>query len=670
MLITRLVDATRSLVIAVLLTVTLGIASGAAAPHPMDPLSGDEIIAAATILLDAGAAQPGAIFQAVDLREPSKDAVLAFKPGQAPARRAIVFYRQNKRSFKSIVNLTDGTFTPPVEIPRTDGQLGLTIQEIIDFSFVIEDPAFRRAMARRGINKPDELAKVLVTPLTPGSFGLPEEQRRIVKAQMYNTAGAGINLFARPIEGVQAIIDLDDRKVLDVIDTGVVPVPSDTQDFDEATVGARFGLRPPLKPIRVTQPQGRNFTVDGGFVAWQKWRFHVRFERRAGTVISLATYDGRSVLYQGSLGEVFVPYQDPTTNWFYRTFMDAGEFGFGALSSPLALGLDVPENAVLLDGLISAAIPDPSVPVVPLPLPSVVGVFERLTGNPAWRHFEFLANGLYEGRAEVELVVRMIAQVGNYDYIIDWIFTQHGSIRVEVALTGIDIPKGVRSTTVGDKTGAGDTAFGTLVAPHIVAPFHSHHFNFRLDVDVDGPSNSFVRGRLKTVTDLVGSPRKSIWVLEEQVLAREQDARLDDADDVWKVVNPGRTNARGYHTGYALHAHSHANPLLVKADFRRAGFIEHALWVTAFDADERYAAGDTPNQNPGEPGLPQYVADNASIVNRDVVLWHTLTFHHVTAAEDYPVLPREHGAFELRPMNFFDRNPALDLRRAPFEVRP
>jgi Cu2+-containing amine oxidase len=40
-------------------------------------------------------------------------------------------------------------------------------------------------------------------------------------------------------------------------------------------------------------------------------------------------------------------------------------------------------------------------------------------------------------------------------------------------------------------------------------------------------------------------------------------------------------------------------------DLREAGFIEHALWVTAFDADERFASGDTPNQNPDEPGLPR-----------------------------------------------------------------
>ena len=146
-----------------------------------------------------------------------------------------------------------------------------------------------------------------------------------------------------------------------------------------------------MKPIEVTQPQGTNFTLTGNFVEWQKWNFHLRFERRAGTVISLVTYDGRPVMYQGSLAEIFVPYQDPDTNWFYRTFMDAGEFGFGLLSSPLKLGLDVPPNAVLRDALVSAAIPDPSVPVVPLPLPEVVGIFERLTGNPAWRHFELFA---------------------------------------------------------------------------------------------------------------------------------------------------------------------------------------------------------------------------------------------------------------------------------------
>jgi primary-amine oxidase len=627
--------------------------------HPLDPLTPDEIIQAASILLQAGAARPGAIFQSVELREPPKALVLSGNGN--PPRQASVFYRQDRKSYRTTVNLGSGAFTPPALIPISDGQLGLTIQEVLDFSFAFQDPAFLAALARRGVSTPAQLAKVLVTPLTAGAFGLPEEQQRIVKAQMYYTDGAGINLYARPLEGMQAIMDLDRRRVIRVIDTGVVPVPAATHEFDEATVGSRYGLRPALKPIRITQPAGTNFTINGQFIEWQKWRFHARFDRRTGPVVSLVSYAQRPVLYQGTLSEIFVPYQDTSTNWYYRTFMDAGEFGFGLLSSPLTLGLDVPENAVLLDAVVAAALPDPTVPVVPLPLSRVMGVFERLTGSPNWRHFEQLSNGAYEGRAEVELVVRSIAQVGNYDYLLDWVFTQNGSIRAEIGLTGIVAPKAVPA-----HGGADERETSTPVAPQLLAPFHSHFFNFRLDVDVDGSANSFVLGEMETKR--VAGPRRSGWRLEERVIASERDGMLDHGHAQWRVINPNRRNAWGQHTGYVLETHDAVEPLLDAADYRRAAFIGHNLWLTAYDPEQRYAAGDTPNQNPGQPGLRQYVRDNRSLVNRDLVLWLTLGHHHVTQSEDWPVMSRSKLAFELKPSNFFDRNPALDLRRAPFEV--
>lgn len=636
------------------------LAAMPASAHPLDPLNPDEIIGAAQILLAGGAAQPGAIFQSVELREPPKAAVLAWRPGQPPLpRQATVFWRQQRQSYKTTVNLGDGSYAPPALIRTSDGQLGLTITEVSDFGFVFDDPAFLAALARRGIVTPAQRAKVFVTPLTAGAFGLPEEAKRIVKAQMYFTEGASINLYARPIEGLQAIIDLDARRVMRVLDSGVVPVPAATHEFDEASVGALTGLRPALKPIRISQPEGVNFTLQGQVIEWQKWRFHVRFDRRTGPVVSTVSYAGRPVLYQGSLSEIFVPYQDADPNWFYRTYMDNGEFGFGLLASPLKRGLDVPENTTLLDAIVSAAIPDPSVPVVPLPLTAVVGVFERLTGQPAWRHFEQFSGAAYEGRAEVELVVRSIAQVGNYDYLLDWVFTQHGVVRGEVGLTGIDAPKGVHP-------GGGDPAQNTPVAPQLVAPFHSHFFNFRLDLDVDGRDNSFVLGHLHTKP--VPGPRQSVWSLEEQVLSRESEGRIaPEGHGRWKVINPGRRNAYGQPTGYLVETHDTAEPLLKKADYARASFIANALWITAYDPDQRYAAGDTPNQHPGSPGLPRWQQDNRPIANRDIVLWLTLGHHHVTQAEDWPVMSRQRLAFELKPVNFFDRNPALDLRRAPFE---
>jgi primary-amine oxidase len=641
-----------------------------AAAHPMDPLDEGEIIGAAEILLNAGAAGPGAIFQSIDLREPSKEQVLAFPASGPLPRLATVHFRQHKESFRSIVNLTDGTHSTPVQIPIQEGQLGLTITEVFNFGFLFEDPQFLNALAARGLDTPEEVAQVFVTPLTAGSFGLPEEIHRIVRAQMYYVEGGLVNLYSRPIEGLQAVVDLDDQRVIEIIDTGVIPIPAENHNFDEATIDAQFGLRPALKPIRITQPEGANFTINGNFIEWQKWRFHLRFERRAGTVLSLVTYDGRSVLYQGSLAEIFVPYQDPDIHWFYRTYMDAGEFGLGMLASPLFPGLDLPENSVLLDAVIPAAIPDPSVPVVPLPLDNVIGVFERVTGNPAWRHFELFsqAGPQYEGRSEVELVVRMIAQVGNYDYILDWVFNQAGAIRVEVSLTGIDASKGVLSSTLSDPTAEEDTAHGVLVAPQLVATHHSHHFNFRLDLDIDGQQNSFALGELKVLTNLK-SPRKSVWAPEETILNSEREGAINHGD-FWRVLNPTKKNARGYNTSYLLEAHGHGEALLKKHDYARAAFIENSLWITAFNPDEHYASGDTPNQNPGTPGLPEYIANDESIRNTDIVLWPTVSFHHLTTAEDFPVLPREHSSFELKPANFFDRNPALDLRRAPFEVAP
>jgi hypothetical protein len=116
----------------------------------MDPLGADEIIGAANLLLTTGAARPGATLRAVDLREPPKHEVLAGRGD----REAVVFWRQDKRSFKSIVNSSRGRHTPRRGIPVLDGQLGLTMTEVLDFSYDFEGPALLAALARRGLGTP------------------------------------------------------------------------------------------------------------------------------------------------------------------------------------------------------------------------------------------------------------------------------------------------------------------------------------------------------------------------------------------------------------------------------------------------------------------------------------------------------------------------------------
>ena len=85
------------------------------------------------------------------------------------------------------------------------------------------------------------------------------------------------------------------------------------------------------------------------------------------------------------------------------------------------------------------------------------------------------------------------------------------------------------------------------------------------------------------------------------------------------------------------------------------------LWVTPFAPQERYAEGMYPNQSHGGDGLPRWTQANRAIEHTDIVRWYTLGLHHVVRAEDWPVMPTVWHGFELRPFDFFARNPALDV---------
>ena len=654
-----------ALAAALLLPALPGAAQQAQPTHPLDALTTAEIHQVREILKAAGKLGPKARFHAVDLDEPDKAAVSAWKPGTAWQRRATAVVSEAGAAHEAAIDLSAGRITNWQAIT---GEPALLVEEETGATrFALGDPRMVQGLAKRGFGP----SQVFCLPLTAGNFGRPQEQgRRLLKVPCF-AKPTGSNYWARPIEGLFATLDLKTGKVLDVTDTGTVPVPDQPWGYSEAEVAARGALRPETPAASLAQAGGDNITVEDGRFVWDMWRFHVRADKRPGLVLSLVeARDGarwRSVAYQMHLSEVFVPYMDPDQSWYWRTYMDSGEYGFGNLLSPLRRGVDCPPYARFL------GVSMPQDDGEPAQIPDAICIFERAIGDPAWRHFEIFEQGPGHmvpaaGRPARELVVRSASEVGNYDYLIDYVFQQDGSIRVAIGATGLNAVKGVATKSMTDATAAADTRYGTLVAPNLVAPFHSHYFNFRLDLDIDGTANDFMRERLQQQAMPKGSPRRSFYALTHDMPMREMAARTridSNSPALYHFANDNVESALGHHPGYMLMpSGSYVAPLLAPDDppVKRNAYLDYQLAVTPYSPAERFAGGRYAVMSDGKDTLAAWTAHDRPIANRDIVAWYTVGFHHITRMEDWPVMPTHWVGFTLMPHNFFATNPAMTIR--------
>ena len=623
--------------------------------HPLDGLSVAEHWILYETIRDSGRLEGKTEYLYAGLDEPSKAEVLAWAPGRSFPRRAKVHMINDATGYEAVVDLKAREVLEFHEV--TDRQYMMSSAESeAAKDAALEHPDMIAGLEARGVT---DFEMLRCHPTAMGYFGTEEEQGRrlgrvVCSDRVGTLSGLGTNF-----KNLVAIVDLRTAEVLRVVDVGV---PGDWTPIAEHHPEAVGKTRQALPPIVVSQPMGAGYTVDGQEVSWEGWRFHFRVDQRRGIVLSRVRHESgdedRSVLYQASLSELFVPYQDPAEPWNHQAYYDLGTYpsSFGGVASALEPGADCPGHATYFN----AHVVTPS--GAPTEVPRVACLFERPGAEPAWRHSRGL---VVESRARRDLVLRMIMGAGNYDYLFDWVFKQDGAIRVNLAATGIDQMKSVaHASAAEDDDTSPDDRYGRFVAPYTVAVNHSHFFNFRLDFDVDGTDNSLAVDRLVT-EKLVDNPRRSVWRVETTVPAREADAKRTSTlsePEIWRIVNPSRLGVSGYPTGYLLEGHG-GRTLLAPDDYLqgRAGFTDHTIWVTPMRPEELFAAGDYPTGSEAGAGLPGWTQENRGVADTDIVLWYTIGFHHVARQEDWPILPLELHGFDLKPAGFFDRNPAIDL---------
>lgn len=615
-------------------------------------LTVEEIEASRSILVRDGLFTPTTHVAYFGLVEQDKRELLAGRPASPRQFRAMLVDLASGASHDVIVCPGTDSIVSAKELdPLTDGQVPVVLEE---FSLVEEvvhaDERWLAAMRKRGLT---DLTQLRVNPLSAGVLSPDEAGRRIQRCFTFVQKTPQDLGWAHPVDGVTVMVDVVTREVLDVIDYVEHPVPAEDGNF-HLPEWVDQPVRAGLKPIEITQPDGPSFVIaDDGTIDWAGWQLQVSFDQREGLILhNVSIADGgrqRPILYRASIAEMMVPYGDPSQQRWFQNFFDGGEYLLGGFANSLELGCDCVGDITYLDAVLADNAGHART------IPQAICIHEEDAGI-LWKHFDNW-NGSSDSRRNRRLVVSFFVTVGNYDYGFYWYFSLDGAIELEVKATGVVFT----SAYPGD-----GYPFASELAPGLGAPYHQHLFSARLDMMVDGQDNAV--DEVEAALVLRGETNPTGTGITQTVtrLRTEHEAQrlADNAKNrSWLIVNPTVRNRLGGPVGYMLHPEG--KPVLLadaESDIhKRATFSTKHLWVTPYEPAERYAAGDFVNMHPGGAGLPEWTAQNRSVDDTDIVLWHTFGLTHFPRIEDWPIMPVDSTGFVLKPYGFFGRNPTLDI---------
>ncbi|MEM9464360.1 MAG: primary-amine oxidase [Actinomycetota bacterium] len=614
--------------------------------HPLDPATADELTRAVATLRASGQLSDRAFFAGGHRVEPSRDALRRAAAGESIPREISVLGHDSgtSRSFDARVSADSGDLLG-IEW-QAHGQAPVMGHDVVQvYGLLMEHEEWVAALAARGIDDP---SAVHLEPWIIGVHPPEMPSGRVFRVIAFWLPDPDANHYAHPIDGLTALVDVDGGAVI-VEDTRVVPVPDQPGEYAAARQPA---FREGLKALEITQPDGPSFDVDGHVITWQHWHVRISVHPIEGLVLHDVRYQDRPILHRAALSDMVVPYGDTSPLHYWKHAFDAGETGLGQLGNSLKLGCDCLGEIHYFDATFLNEAGEPFV------CENAVCLHEEDFGI-LWKHTNSFRPDLPpEVRRSRRLVVSMIHTIGNYEYGFYWYFYLDGTIELEVKLTGI-----IGISAASDGQGS---ATSPMVAPGLSSPIHQHLFCVRLDPSIDGFENSVVETNVEPITDGshpwgAGFQSVATPLPTESVAQRDLDPAGSRS---WKIVNPNVTNELGEPVAYKLLPQ--ASPRFMVPEGTpagdRGGFARHHLWVTRYDDAEQYAgAGPFTNLHPGGVGLPAYAAQDRSVDNTDIVVWHTFGVTHVPRPEDWPVMPVEYAGFSLVANGFFAANPAIDL---------
>ncbi|KAE8139456.1 copper amine oxidase [Aspergillus pseudotamarii] len=338
-------------------------------------------------------------------------------------------------------------------------------------------------------------------------------------------------------------------------------------------------------------PEGASFAVKGRLIQWGKWRFRVGFDWREGMTLHDVSFDGKNTFYRLCLSQMFVTYGDPRNPIYRKGAFDLGNVGAGVTANNLmSMAVSLRKDAG------------------PAPRPNVICIHE-------------IDNGIQR---------------------------KHTNHRTgKAALTFETRATGILSTQLINKDAK--VPWGTPVADGVMAPYHQHLFNLRID-----PADAYI------------NPLGTGYITEQTILNRAGPVGDDISKGrVFTILNENVENPVSLTPiGYKLVSHRPQMLLVQPASWhwRRSESCETPIWVTKYNDRQLFPAGNYTNQSLGGTGIKSWIEKSRDVVrNEDIVVWHTFGFTHNPCVEDFPIMLAEIAQVRLVPYNFCLYNPAIDV---------
>ena len=163
--------------------------------------------------------------------------------------------RDTGHSFEAIVDLRAAAIRSYEPVPA-GLQPSIMLDEFVECEKAVKrSPEFLAALGKRGVTDPD---LVMVEPWSAGIYGTEvaeDKGRRLLRALCFVRSEPTDNGYARPLDGVVVVVDLNKMEVLRVEDYGVVPLPPEAGNWAGEYVPQVRG--PTSSRWRSSSPTGR-----------------------------------------------------------------------------------------------------------------------------------------------------------------------------------------------------------------------------------------------------------------------------------------------------------------------------------------------------------------------------------------------------------------------------